>query len=90
MYFFSFFIVSNFEFYLVNAPVYADIDQALIRETQSCSKWKMKKTKWVFFFYKYSKFWSVLPDKKVDLKPLFSEECDDSRKFGMPILKSHL
>ena len=22
----------------------------------------------------YSKFWSILPDKKVDLKPLFSEE----------------
>ena len=30
---------------------------------------------WVFFFYKYGKFWSILPDKKVDLKPLFSEEC---------------
>ena len=29
----------------------------------------------VFFFYKYDKFWSILPDKKVDLKPLFSEEC---------------
>ena len=29
---------------------------------------------WVFFFCKYSKFWSVLQDKKVDLKPLFSEE----------------
>ena len=34
-----------------------------------------KKTMWVFFFYKYDKFWSVLRDKKVDLKPLFSEEC---------------
>ena len=34
----------------------------------------MKKTMWVFFFYKYGKFWSILPDKKVDLKPLFSEE----------------
>ena len=34
----------------------------------------MKKTMWVFFFYKYGKFWSVLPDKKVDLKTLFSEE----------------
>ena len=34
-----------------------------------------KKTTWVFSFYKYGKFWSVLLDKKVDLKPLFSEEC---------------
>ena len=35
---------------------------------------KNKKTIWVFFFYKYGKFWSILRDKKVDLKPLFSEE----------------
>ena len=41
----------------------------------------MKKTTWVFFFYKYGKFWSVLLDKKVDLKPLFSEECKE--KFGL-------
>ena len=34
----------------------------------------MKKTTWVFFFHKYSKFWSILLDKKVDLKLLFSEE----------------
>ena len=27
------------------------------------------------FFYRYGKFWSISPDKKVDLKPLFSEEC---------------
>ena len=26
-------------------------------------------------FYKYGKFGSILLDKKVDLKPLFSEEC---------------
>ena len=37
-----------------------------------------KKSTWVFFFYKYSKFWSVSPDKKVDLKPFFSEECTAS------------
>ena len=36
---------------------------------------KNEKTMWVFFFYKYGKFWSILPDKKVDLKPLFSDEC---------------
>ena len=26
---------------------------------------------WVFFFYKYGRFWSVSPDKTIDLKPLF-------------------
>ena len=33
-----------------------------------------KTTENVFFFNKYGKFWSILPDKKVDLKPLFSKE----------------
>ena len=33
---------------------------------------------WIFFFYKYSKFWSISSNKKVDLKPLFSEECDSN------------
>ena len=51
---------------LMNALVYVDIHQGIYKgKTQSCLKWKMKKTKWVFFFYKYSKFWSVLPDKKL-------------------------
>ena len=36
----------------------------------------MKKTMWDFYFYKYGKFCSVLQDKKVDLKPLFSEEWE--------------
>ena len=30
---------------------------------------------YVDIFYKYVKFWSISLDKKVDLKPLFSEEC---------------
>ena len=34
----------------------------------------MKKTTWVFFFYNYGKFWSVSPEQKAELKPLFSEE----------------
>ena len=34
----------------------------------------MKKTTWVFFFYRYGKFWSIFPEQKVKLKPLFSEE----------------
>ena len=35
----------------------------------------------VFFFYKYSKFWSISLDKKVDLKPLFSEEWYTKKFF---------
>ena len=62
----------------MNALVYVDIDQGIhmVKNKNALNeKRKMKKTTWVFFFYKYGKFWSVLSDKKVDLKPLFSEEC---------------
>ena len=30
---------------------------------------------WVFFLYKYGKFWSLSLEQKVELKPLFYEEC---------------
>ena len=30
---------------------------------------------WVFFFYKYRKFWNISLEHKVERKPLFSEEC---------------
>ena len=30
-----------------------------------------KKSTWVFFFYKYGKFWWVLPEQKVDLNLFF-------------------
>ena len=52
-------------------------------KTQKCSKWKTEKATWVFFFYKYGKFCSVLPNKKVVLKPLFSEECTTYYFFFM-------
>ena len=35
---------------------------------------KNKKTTWIFFFYKYGKFWSISPEQKVERKPLLSEE----------------
>ena len=35
----------------------------------------MKKTTWVFFFYKYGKFWSILGGQKDERKPLFFEVC---------------
>ena len=46
------------------------------------NKWKMKvspnekqkKTTWVFFFYKHSKFWSISLEDYVDQKPFISEE----------------
>ena len=51
--FFSFFILSNFHFSLINALVYVDIDQGI-------HKGKMKvaqnETVWVFFFHKHTKF----------------------------------
>ena len=61
---------------LMNALVYVDIHQGIYKgKTQSCLKWKMKKTSWVFFFHKYSQFWNVSLGQKVERKPLFSEEC---------------
>ena len=39
-----------------------------------CTKWKTKKTTWVFLYIKYSKFWSVLLEHFVERKPLISEE----------------
>ena len=60
----------------MNAPVYVDIDQGILKvKLKVAQNEKQKKTTWVFFFDKYSKFWSISPDKKVDLKPLFSKEC---------------
>jgi len=49
-----------------------NIDQSICKvKTQKCSKWKTKKTTWVFFFYKYGKFWSISPEQKIELKPFF-------------------
>ena len=47
--------------YLINALVYLDIDQG-IHKVKLKVAWneKWKKTTWVFFFYKYGKFWRVL------------------------------
>ena len=60
----------------MNALVYVNIDQGIHKvKLKVARNEKQKKTTWVFFFYKYGKFWSIFPDKKVDLKTLFSEEC---------------
>ena len=34
-----------------------------------------KNNTWVFFFHKYSKFWSISLGHKFECRPLFSEEC---------------
>ena len=61
---FSFLILSNFDFYLINALVCVDIDQG-IHKVKLKIAWneKQKKTTWVFFIYKYDKFWRVLPEQ---------------------------
>ena len=61
---FSFSIIPHF--YHVNTLVHVDIDQ-------NCSKWKTRKTSSVFFFYKYGKFWSIVPGIFVSKKLSFPE-----------------
>ena len=76
--FFRFSFQATLSSTLMNALdlVYVDIDQDIYKgKTQSCSKWKTKKSIWVFFFHKHSKLWSVFLGQKVERKPLFSEEC---------------
>ena len=38
------------------------------------NKKRKKLHAWVSFIYKYGKFWSLSPEQKVEVKPLFSEE----------------
>ena len=52
--FFYFYISSNFGFLTVDpAKLCQHIDSHLLLQIQSCSKWKMKETFWVFLFQKY-------------------------------------
>ena len=73
--FFRFSFRAFLSFYFTNALVYVNIDQSIHKvKPKVDQKWKVKKIAWVFFFYKYGKFWWVLLEQKVELKPLFSEE----------------
>ena len=68
----------------MNALVYVDIDRGIHKgKLKNALNEKQKKTTLVFFFYKYGKFWSISPDKKVDLKPLFSEEWWGNKKQAL-------
>ena len=44
-------------------------------QPESCSKWKMKKTSWVFFLYEYRKFWSISSEFKLEHKTFILEVC---------------
>ena len=73
---FAIFIYSNFHFPLMNALVYVDIDPGIYKgKNGSCSKWKTKKTTWVFFLYKYRKFWSISSEFKLEHKSFILEVC---------------
>ena len=43
--------------------------------SRSCSKWKTKKTTWVFFLYKYRKFWSFSSEFKLERKTFILDMC---------------
>ena len=60
----------------MNALVFVNIDQGIQKgENESCSKWKTKKTTWVFFLYKYRKFWNVSSEVKLERKSFILEVC---------------
>ena len=46
----------------------------------------MKKTTWVFFFHKHSKFWSISLEDLVDQKPFISQECNKESVSNMKCL----
>ena len=59
--FFPFFISSNFEYHLVNAVVYVDIDQGILKVKLKLAR--NEKTTWVFLFLymKYGKTYVEIP-----------------------------
>ena len=65
VFFFSFFILSNFEFLPYECSGLCLYQQQL--KTQSCSKWKTKQKTTA----KHSKFWSISLGQKVEHKTLF-------------------
>ena len=80
--FFRFSFRATLSFTLMNVV----IDQVIYKgKNQSCFKWKTKKTTWVFFSHKHSKYWSISLGQKVEHKPVFSEEwaCSISRYTAM-------
>ena len=73
--FFSFFISSDFHLYLLSALVFgwhrSGIHKINIKITQN----EIQKYTWVFFLYKYSKFWSISLEFKLENKSFLLEVC---------------
>ena len=98
--FFSSFISSNFEFYLMNALVYVDIEQGIYKvKLKVALKWKTKKTMWVFFSISMASFeafpWTnKLSSNLFFLKigtstsNFFSEKNDNLENFHLAIKHS--
>ena len=60
----------------MNAPVYVDIDQGIHKvKLKNALNEKRKKLRRFSFSINIANFEAFLRTKKVDLKPLFSEEC---------------
>ena len=60
----------------MNALVYVDMERAFIKGKMKVAKnEKRKKNPWVFFLYKYSKFWSVFSEFKFERKLFILEVC---------------
>ena len=74
-------------FSLMNALVYVDIAQGIHKgKNESCSKWKTKKTTFVFFLYKYRKFWSVSLEFKLECKTFILEVCEEKNQMPRHLL----
>ena len=74
--FFFFFISGNFLFYLINALFYVDKDQGIHNVKLKVAQNEKRKKLSVFSLsINIANFEAFCMDKKVDLKPLFSEEC---------------
>ena len=69
-------------FFPYECPAYVDIDQGIHKgKNESCSKWKTKKTTWVFFLYKYRKFWSISLEFKLERKTFILEVWNTYQKL---------
>ena len=74
--FFSFFILSNFHFYLINALVYVNIDQGIHNgKNEICSKWKAKKLIGFSFYINIKNFEAFFQNLNLSTKHLFWR-CD--------------
>ena len=85
MQFFSFFIQSNFEFYLMNAPVYVDIDQGIHKvKLKNALNEKRKKLHGFSFSINIANFEAFHWTKKL-ISNLFFLKSDQLLLLGMQL-----